>query len=396
MGVTLVKVKRLENISCNITGAIRCTLGRNPRSGQGFHFGSRDRDSFGFGGQLKLRGRHLLDHEALTCLLVLLFVDEPKLNTGRLHRVLRNLCYHEPTRSWVLQAMLSILSRTADTRVEVIEERPKLVTDKGKGKKTQMQSPMQTDGSQGNKTEARNQGSWLSISLEAALGCRANVFQIQRVAGKKHTSSGSAVVTIHPQAAPIVCRHVLDALISLARMFPNQFLPTKAKEVQKCDSSKDKETDKSKAAATGATPKVKTLEKSDSKLEIRESDFWEVLVKLDSLCSSKKGKGIQRPHSHVNTEHEPGFRDYNTAPLGQLMTMLSHPVIKRSQLLTDRLLRLLALVSRVVADNGSVAASITGLSRASMVTPAIVRRVENTSIDPQPVSQVHGSLRVNL
>ena len=343
---------------------------------------------------MKLRGRHLLDHEALTCLLVLLFVDEPKLNTGRLHRVLRNLCYHEPTRSWVLQAMLSILNRTADTKVEVIDERSKVVlSDKGKGKKSHLQSPMQTDGSQGNKTEARTQGSWLSISLEAALGCRANVFQIQRMAGKKHTSSGSATVTIHPQAAPIVCRHVLDALISLARMFPNQFLPAKAKEVQKCDTSKDnkdKDTDKAKtaAAATGATPKVKTLEKTDSKSEIRDTDFWELLVKLDSLCSSKKGKGIQRPHGHVNSEHDPGFRDYDTSPLGQLMTMLSHPVIKRSQLLTDRLLRLLGLVSRVVADSGSLAAGITGLSRASEVTPAIVRRVENTSVEPQALIPV--------
>ena len=32
---------------------------------------------------LKIRGRHLLDNEALTCLLVLLFVDEPRLNTTR-------------------------------------------------------------------------------------------------------------------------------------------------------------------------------------------------------------------------------------------------------------------------------------------------------------------------
>ncbi|KAK8782859.1 hypothetical protein V5799_015800 [Amblyomma americanum] len=49
------------------------------------------------------RGRQLLDHEALACLLVLLFVDEPRLNTGRLHRVLRNLCYHPPTRHWVVK-----------------------------------------------------------------------------------------------------------------------------------------------------------------------------------------------------------------------------------------------------------------------------------------------------
>ena len=63
---------------------------------------------------VRLRGRHLLGHEALTCLLVLLFVDEPKLNTSRLHRVLRNLCYHGHTRAWVIGALLSILQRTSD------------------------------------------------------------------------------------------------------------------------------------------------------------------------------------------------------------------------------------------------------------------------------------------
>jgi hypothetical protein len=53
----------------------------------------------------RLRGRQLLDYEAISCLLVLLFVDEPKLNTGRLHRVLRNLCYHTATREWVIKVM---------------------------------------------------------------------------------------------------------------------------------------------------------------------------------------------------------------------------------------------------------------------------------------------------
>lgn len=54
----------------------------------------------------KPRGRQLLDHEAMTCLLVLLFVDEPKLNTGRLHRVLRYLCHHAPTRDWVIKVIV--------------------------------------------------------------------------------------------------------------------------------------------------------------------------------------------------------------------------------------------------------------------------------------------------
>lgn len=346
---------------------MRYTLGQGPRSGQLRSFAGRLGDKTpDFASFLKLRGRYLLDHEALTCLLVLLFVDEPKLNTGRLHRVMRNLCYHGPTRSWVIRSMLSILNRTGECRLE--DDRMK-TPEKGKAKKSQLQ-PMQVDTQNSpntSKFETRNQGSWLSISLEAALGCRANVFQISRQVGKKHSSTGNAQVTIHPQAAPVVCRHVLDALISLAKMFPQQFLPSKAKEVQNCDSEKEKDEDKKTSSvsisSSGSTsPRGKNVERQDSKPDLRETDFWELLLKLDAMCSSKKGKGIQKPHSHVNSESEAAFRDYDSSPLGQLMAMLSHPVIKRSQLLTDRLLRLLGLVSTGLSDNQQTAATSTRIN----------------------------------
>ena len=342
---------------------MRCALGRGPRSDQNWGFGKENYLSLE--NPVKVRGRHLLDHEALTCLLVLLFVDEPKLNTGRLHRVLRNLCYHGPTRSWVIRSLLSILSRTGDNKVDV-EERTR-TPDKGKSKKFQSQQPMQTDSpSSSSRVEARSQGSWLSISLEAALGCRANVFQLYRTAGKKHSSTGNAFVTIHPQASPVVCRHVLDALISLAKMFPNQFLPSKAKEVQKCDNDKEKESDnKSKTSvvsdkgSANTVQKAKHVDRQDSKSDKIDTDFWELLVKLDTMCNSKKGKGIQRTHSNASNEQETGYKDYDTAPIGQLMAMLSHPVIKRSQLLTDRLLRLLGLISSRLLDSDRQTASST-------------------------------------
>merc|ERR1719481_1609363 len=60
---------------------------------------------------VKFRGRMLLDHEGLSCLLILLFIDDAKLNTTRLHRILRNLCYHAPTRDWVVKCLLSILEK---------------------------------------------------------------------------------------------------------------------------------------------------------------------------------------------------------------------------------------------------------------------------------------------
>lgn len=62
------------------------------------------------------KGRQLLDHEALTCLIILLFVDEPKLNINRLHRVLKNLCHHIPTRIWVVNSLLAIMERTREAK----------------------------------------------------------------------------------------------------------------------------------------------------------------------------------------------------------------------------------------------------------------------------------------
>ena len=64
----------------------------------------------------KFKGRQLLDHEALSCLLILLFVDEPKLNIARLHRVLKNLSQHPTTRQWVIQSLLTIMERTRESR----------------------------------------------------------------------------------------------------------------------------------------------------------------------------------------------------------------------------------------------------------------------------------------
>lgn len=210
---------------------------------------------------LRLRGRLLLDHEALSCLLVLLFVDEPKLNTSRLHRVLRNLCYHSQTRGWVIRSLLSILQRSSEselcletTRIEESRGKRSLAQGSSGGGKGSSSSPQASVASSSssslellNRVESRSssQLSWLSVSMDAALGCRTNIFQIQRASGRKHAerhstgggigsgglgsgvsgagvacsgAGGGSTVHIHPQAAPVVCRHVLDTLIQLAKV----------------------------------------------------------------------------------------------------------------------------------------------------------------------------------
>ncbi|XP_046372246.1 E3 ubiquitin-protein ligase HUWE1-like isoform X1 [Haliotis rufescens] len=357
---------------------------------------------------IKLRGRHLLDNEALTCLLVLLFLDEPKLNTSRLHRVLRNLCYDGPTRTWVIRALLSIMQKTGECKLHEIEDKvgPAKTPEKGKAKKVQ---PMQTDSPVALKSDVRSQASWLSMSLEAALGCRANVFQIQRSAGKKHTNPPSCSVSIHNQAAPVVCRHVLDTLISLAKVFPSHFLPApKAKEVQKCeDDGKETDNNKQKQIASGASsPRVANKsekgEKSDAKQENKcDTNFWDLLVRLDNTSGSKKGKGMQKAHNSSAFENEDSTV-YNSSPIGHLMNMLSHPVIRRSQLLTDRLLRLLGLVSiglpdlsraRDVRTSGVTTATsnviATTAAASSLLTAATITTSSNSA--PTPTSMVQPS-----
>ncbi|XP_035825881.1 E3 ubiquitin-protein ligase HUWE1 isoform X3 [Aplysia californica] len=382
----------------------------------------------------KVKGRFMLDPEALSCLLVLLFLDEPKLNTARLHRVLRNLCYHGPTRAWLIRALLSIVQKAGDVNTAAgvanalcVEERlapspAASFKDKGKGKKsagatanssssstsfssssssgTDASLSMQQDPSSislsagpGGMTArglaatsstmvAGAGGYWLSISLEAALGCRANVFQIHRSSGKKSSGSTSASVSIHPQAAPVVCRHALDTLISLAKMFPTYFLPAgKAKEVLiRSEAGKDEDSDSSgskKLPGSGAqsSPKMARAAESASgssgsaRHEVKsDNDFWNILVRLDGASGKSKGKSVQRSHSTAGAESELQATDYASSALGQLMSMLSQPVVRRSQLLTDRLLRLLGLISVSLPDTAKPPSAATTTTTTTTTT----------------------------
>ncbi|KAG8447780.1 hypothetical protein GDO86_015044 [Hymenochirus boettgeri] len=300
---------------------------------------------------LRLRGRLLLDHEALSCLLVLLFVDEPKLNTSRLHRVLRNLCYHAQTRNWVIRSLLSILQRSSES--ELCVESPKTPIggpDKRGGAKTCASGHDNRPLELLHKMESKNsnQLSWLSVSMDAALGCRTNIFQIQRSLGRKHTEKHAAcgsTVHIHPQAAPVVCRHVLDTLIQLAKVFPSHFTQQRTKEC----SAENIECRERSIKLTCSPSLAPSSSVGGSNIS---TDFWDLLVKLDNMNVSRKGKtSIKSVPVSSGLEGESSQCSLEASPLGQLMNMLSHPVIRRSSLLTEKLLRLLSLISIALPDN---------------------------------------------
>ena len=309
----------------------------------------------------KFKGRQMLDHEGLSCLLILLFIDDPRLNTTRLHRILRNLCYHGPTRDWVLKCLLSILekancctelnSAAADSPLALTSATPtpaklRKSTSKGGGSTpgTPAADNHQHTPSRGGSSSGASQTSWLNISMDAALGFRANVFQVQRPAnsggGKKSASSVMSVsnIKVHPQAAPVVCKNTLEVLISLAKSFSIHFLPS---------------------ANAGGNPKEQpsdtTVTGEAAKKITRQAEFWETLLKLDRECwTSKKGKSVVRSHSSVGIKADAAAGEGDEAAatnsasasaFGQLLGMLASPVIKRSSLLTDKLLRLLSLIS---------------------------------------------------
>ncbi|XP_032254103.1 E3 ubiquitin-protein ligase HUWE1 isoform X5 [Phoca vitulina] len=315
---------------------------------------------------LRLRGRLLLDHEALSCLLVLLFVDEPKLNTSRLHRVLRNLCYHAQTRHWVIRSLLSILQRSSES--ELCIETPKLSSSEEKGKKSSKSCGSSSHENRPldllHKMESKssNQLSWLSVSMDAALGCRTNIFQIQRSGGRKHTekhASSGSTVHIHPQAAPVVCRHVLDTLIQLAKVFPSHFTQQRTKETN-CESDRER----------GSKQTCSPCSSQSTSSGIC-TDFWDLLVKLDNMNVSRKGKNsVKSVPVSAGGEGETSPYSLEASPLGQLMNMLSHPVIRRSSLLTEKLLRLLSLISIALPENKVSEAQANSGSSASSTTVA--------------------------
>ena len=113
--------------------------------------------------------------------------------------------------------------------------------------------------------------------MDAALGFRANVFQVHRVqrfvisvsrkiqiqtfngffssGGKKSGSGGSSStstassIAIHPGASSVVCRHTLEVLISLAKSFSAYFLPWKESQNSNVDSDKNKKSASVKCTA---------------------------------------------------------------------------------------------------------------------------------------------------
>ncbi|XP_059618382.1 E3 ubiquitin-protein ligase HUWE1 [Phlebotomus argentipes] len=240
-------------------------------------------------------GNAFLDQEALTSLLVQLFIDAPKFNVMRFHRVVRNLCFHSPTRLWIIRALLAIMERTGE-RVALALRRPE-TRKRGPKCATKQERP-----------------TWLNIRLDPALGSRANVFIYSEATTRQRR------LLLHPQAATYACRHALDLLTLLAKTFAVNFMPRSERPDE--------------AGPSRAQP---------------QDDFWDIVAKLDApggrVAPPEPQRRGARPKPTPIVFAEMDAYTLEEAPFGRLVAMLEAGNIRKSRPLTDKLLRLLAYVS---------------------------------------------------
>lgn len=183
------------------------------------------------------------------------------------------------------------------------------------------------------------------MSVDAALGCRARIFNVQKT-GKSSIDKSASSVSVNSQASSFVCKHVLDALAALAKNFPASFAP---EQVTSC---------------------TETGSKDETAISsLNEAEFWNILVRLDGTYGGKKGKVAAK-----NTSCSTGAAkssSFNSSPIGYLMSLLSHPVIRKSANLMDSLLRLLSVISASLPDNADQTKNMTSNDQAT--TAEIVR-----------------------
>lgn len=280
--------------------------------------------------------KQMLDQEALTCLLVLLFFDQNKLHNNRLHRIVKNLSQHAPTRAWIISSLLAILHEASPIVPPVGISHtcplPPPLTPQHDGQTSSSGSAVTTVSTPIHQFTTPH---WLNLNISAALGSHTHVFHFQQ-AGKV---GSNPQIHIHPLASSQVCNNVLDLLVFLSRQFPTSFLPAELMP-----------NDKSTSGNAASTSAPSSSSKEDSNRVI--SNFWHILLRLDG-AASRKGKGSLKGFQFQEVVANCSAKElFSRAVIGQLMTLLQHSVIRESVNLTDKLLRVLSIASSPIPKTG--------------------------------------------
>jgi len=324
--------------------------------------------------------KQMLDQEALVCLLVLLFLDQNKLHNNRLHRIIRNLSQHSPTRAWILLSLLAIIKEMRKSPSSTVDPSPIPNCPMPPTLRGHDVHSISYTGSQHGSEAPEASGSslasggvvsctpvvvssqpqaatshWLDMSINAALGSHAKIFQFTvdssppGKGGKGGSSSASSMsddissrVNVHPLAATSICHNILDLLVFLGRNFGSSFLPSellpRAGGSDKGTSSEGEDEQKKKEEAVGG--------------EVIVTSFWQILLKLDS-SSGKKGKGALKGFKYCGLKSIPTNQSlFSNSILGQLMDLLSLDIIIDNPSLVDKLLKTLSIASNSIPRNG--------------------------------------------
>ena len=244
--------------------------------------------------------KQILDPEAITCLLVLLFVDQHRLHVHRMHRVIRQISQHPETRAWVLATIINIIKECHGVRESL------------------------TDPLQPLPETVHHRDQWLNLTCAGALGSHSPVFSLQR------SSKGGTAhkVSVHPHACPIVCKNALELLVVMAKQFSTSFLPPKLI----------------------AHPKEPVLPPPLTTHQVT-SNFWQILTRLND-GTSRKGKGSAKMSQYGREEPE-GLKDmFSQSFIAHLIQFLEHPIISKNPVLTSKLLRMLVVISAAIPRTG--------------------------------------------
>ena len=264
--------------------------------------------------------KQMLDQEGLCCLLVFLFLDQSKLHFNRLFRIFRSLCQHLPTRAWLLSSLFAILSTANEPSISHTCPAPPPLTPSRSSahpKPAVCSTPIHS---------RDHPAHWLNMTINAALGSHAPMFQFNQLLGKSLTPTA---IRIHPHASTIICNNVLDLLVFLARQFPSAFLPV------------------------DLLPKeTRNLSHLCLQPSASSSNFWQLLLKLDN-STSRKGKGSNKSFTVPETTTEMSESDlFSCSPFGQLMGLFSHRIIQSSLPLVDKLIRALSVIAGTIPKQG--------------------------------------------
>lgn len=292
---------------------------------------------------MERQGAPLLDQESLASILVLLFIDDPNISTIRLYRVIRNLCFHIPTRKWIIKSLLSIIMRCNEESMDQYLEPIANTTSSG--------STTRSSKATASVRDDDDKVKWLKLRLDSALGGRANVFlkKLEKSLGT-NTNINNVPLTIHPKASPTVCRHTLELLIFLAKSFPSHFLPSKK------NINTPNAIDVPNGQTTDVTDEPMPSTSQASMVKEKSFDFWDILLRLDNEIDERTKKGaatgnLKAISKQIKEFNEQDIKTFNESPFGQLIMMLAYDIIRKNSLLTDKLLRLLSLISIVLADD---------------------------------------------